>query len=122
MTLAALSATYRVRGEVSEDAALVGRYVQFADWYAKVNSTRPGGYPSTARLSLNQAIKEHGLLPAEVRFDYRRDDGEEVTLHSTHVFGLELKPDDLERIAQAQSDADSMAEVLPDEYMKLQRR
>lgn len=122
LTLAAKTATYRVQGEVQEDPSLAARYAQFADWYAKVNSTRPRSFPPAARLELNRRLKDHELVPVEVQFDYRRDDGEQVTLHSTHIYQWSLDKDDFERIDQALEQAGSLEEVPPEKYHQLQRR
>jgi hypothetical protein len=66
VTLAAKPLEYVVLGQQPDRGQAVQIYRNFADWYARLNSTRPLNLPAGARLALNQALAERNLLPREI--------------------------------------------------------
>jgi len=57
---------YVALGQKPEHVEAARTYRYFADWYARLNSTRTLNLPAGARLALNQALAERDLLPREV--------------------------------------------------------
>lgn len=57
---------YVVLGQQPQRPEAVQVYRHFADWYARLNATRPLNLPAGARLAVNQAIAERNLLPLEI--------------------------------------------------------
>lgn len=66
LTLSSKQLTYRVKGSRPKLAEAVGRYHEFADWSARLNTMRPGNLPPFARIAANKAIADRGWLPEEV--------------------------------------------------------
>ncbi len=66
LRLAGKPLTYVVLGQRPERKEAVAAYRHFTDWCARLNATGPGHLPPGARLALNQALAEHGLLPLEI--------------------------------------------------------
>ena len=120
LTLAAQEASYSVQGELPEDTSLPARYAEFADWFAKAKYTRPGAPPATARLALNRALVEHGIIPRQVQLEFREDTGNRVRLQSTHDYIWQLSAKDQEWIEWARGQAGSLPIVMPHEYHGLQ--
>ena len=110
VTLASPRWTYRARGSRVENRQAATQYMQFADWYARINATRVGAMPPMPRLELNQALADRGLTPTEVQLSLDR--GEKKTeLRSTHQFGWKLAPGDDDRVKSARSMAKLFREV-----------
>ena len=82
-------------------AALAYRF--FADWYARLNATRPGNLPPEARLELNKALAERDLLPTEVtRTTFAANPlAKKVEVKSRHLVNWTLSGKDRERIEEA---------------------
>ena len=57
---------YRAKGVLPKTKVAVQQYREFADWYARLNSARPGNPPPFARLELNRQLAENGLVPDEI--------------------------------------------------------
>lgn len=66
LTLSSEQLTYRIKGSKPKQADAVRRYQEFADWSARLSSTRPGNLPPYARMAVNRAIAEKEWLPDEV--------------------------------------------------------
>jgi len=68
LRLAAKPLTYVAEAQRPQRAEAVKAYRQFADWCARLNATNaaPGNLPAGARLALNQALADRGLLPLEI--------------------------------------------------------
>ncbi|WP_425617209.1 hypothetical protein NA78x_000882 [Anatilimnocola sp. NA78] len=83
------------------DAARDFRY--FADWYARLNSVR-GNLPAGARLELNAAIFDQGLLPLRIERVVQSDKfHRKAEVHSKHLIVWRLSGEDQKRIEQAQT-------------------
>lgn len=100
--------TYRVAASIGSDhRQAVFQYAQFADWYARLNATEPGGALPFARLALNRALVQHELLPHEVQLKLTPPEGRPVLLTSLHEFQWELSPEDIRRIEQVNTAAEA---------------
>jgi hypothetical protein len=75
-------------------------YRQFADWAARLNATRPGNLPPAARLALNEALAERGLVPLEIRRTIPATSrlGKRLELRSQHRFNWTLSGEDHKRL------------------------
>jgi hypothetical protein len=61
---------YEARGIEAINPESAQQYQRFADWYARLNSTRPGALPPYARLQLNRSLADKELIPVEVRLRF----------------------------------------------------
>jgi hypothetical protein len=92
--------SYRVTSEKSRDAAAARSYRRFADWYARLNATRPGAKPPHARLFINNELGHRGLIPRKVELTIpaRGLLGREVKMHSEHVVSMRILSKDRNKI------------------------
>jgi hypothetical protein len=96
--------TYRVRGIEPRFDEAAARYQQFADWYARLNATRPGSMPPFLRIELNRALVQHGLIPEEVELIVTPERGlmgRDTTIRSRHLPYWRLSNTDRQRIETA---------------------
>jgi len=68
--LAGSHMVYEARGIEAINSGSAQQYQRFADWYARLNSTRPGALPPYARLQLNRSLADKELIPVEVRLRF----------------------------------------------------
>ncbi len=104
LTLSSPSLTYRARCIAPEVPSAVARYRGFADWYARLNATRPGSLPPFARMELDKAISERQQIPQEVELTIepeRRFVGRKLVVRSKHLFNWRLSNTDRRQIEQA---------------------
>jgi hypothetical protein len=104
LTLASKWMTYRLQGRKPKQPDAVGIYRQFADWYARLNATRPGNLPPFARLELNKASAERGLIPEEVELTVAPSNrlvGRTLVVRSRHLINWRLANTDRQRIEEA---------------------
>jgi hypothetical protein len=66
ITLRTKMLMYRAKGVEPQIESAAASYQQFADWYARLNATRPGSMPPFLRIELNRMLVEKGLIPEEV--------------------------------------------------------
>ncbi len=102
--------SFHVQTTKPKSLAVVGRYRRFADVHARLNSIRPGGLPPFARLALNKALDQRGLLPKSIELTLRRTSAKTsktttVKFHSEHIFSWRLTDADLHKIETARSSA-----------------
>ena len=106
VTLSGSLMTYRAKGVSPSSEAAASAYRSFADWYARLNATRPGSLPPFARLKLNEAIAKEGWIPKEVELTVTpkmRVVGRKLVMRSHHIASWQLSPKDRERIKKASS-------------------
>ncbi|MCY2991913.1 MAG: hypothetical protein NTY19_29150 [Planctomycetota bacterium] len=103
LTLSSKLMTYRLKGSQPKQSAAVDVYRQFADWYARLNATRPGNLPPFARLELNKAAAERGLVPDEVELLVApsRLGGKKLAVRSRHMINWLLSNTDRKRVDEA---------------------
>lgn len=103
VTLANPLFTYTAVGLKPKEAEAVAAFRDFADWYARLNATRPGNLPPGARMELNRALAEQGLLPTEVRRStVHTVQGRKQTLEVTskHLVNWQITGQDRQRIQE----------------------
>ncbi len=104
LTLSSPSLTYRAQCIVPQLPSAVARYRGFADWYARLNATRPGSLPPFARMELDRAISERGKVPSEVELTVepeRKFVGRKLVVRSKHLFNWRLSNTDRQQIEKA---------------------
>ncbi len=103
LTLENRRITYRVRGTPPTTAGPIAQYRLFADWYARLNATKPGTMPPFPRLALNHAIEAHRIIPREVELTIEPGNRNErkLKVRSKHLVTWALNNKDLERIQEA---------------------
>jgi hypothetical protein len=110
--------TYTAIGLKAEKPDAAKAYRHFADWCARLNSSRVGNLPSNARLVLNDKLAERGLLPFEVTrtIPPTKPLGKKLDLRSEHRVNWTLSDTDRRKIASA-SDMIAKFEVVSyDQY------
>jgi hypothetical protein len=113
--------TYRAKGVTPNSETAVSTYRNFADWYARLNATRPGSLPPFARLKLNQAIAKEGWIPKEVELTVTpkmRVVGRKLVMRSHHAAVWQLSGTDRDRIDKAASHMVSFQAVGFQDYRK----
>ena len=110
ITLASKEVTYKAVGHRPQHAEAVHAYRQFCDYFARFNAVRPGTLPPGARLALNQALAERGLVPIEIE---RTDSapGRKLEVRSRHLINWILSKQDHQRIATAGNYLTEFSEV-----------
>jgi hypothetical protein len=110
---------YVAQGQTFADAETERQYKEFADMYARLNSTRVGALPPMARLELNAALAERRLLPVAVTRTLRSQNlllGETQIARSEHIVTWRLLRSDEERIDKANAQLVSFKAVAFDEF------
>jgi hypothetical protein len=106
--------TYTVATIPAEDTKALARYREFTDWYTRLNTMLHSTPPPGARLKLNAALAEHGVVPVEIR---RTIESEAATLRATHLFTWRLSREDRERIDEAQIHLANFEKVDNEQYL-----
>lgn len=104
MTLSNDRITYEAKGDEPRVDGALARYREFADWYARLNSTRSGTMPPFPRLELNKALAGHGVIPNEVRLKVKPKSwllGKTFEATSKHAIVWQLSSQDRSRIEKA---------------------
>lgn len=104
LTLSNERIQYAAQGSVPDEEATILQYRQFADWYARLNATRPGTMPPFARLELNRAMAARGIVPEQVRltiYPKHRFLSRKTEAKSKHLFVWQLSNTDRTRIEKA---------------------
>jgi hypothetical protein len=121
LTLSGDSMTYRAKGITPNSESAVSTYRSFADWYARLNATRPGSLPPFARLKLNEAIAKEGWIPKEVELTVTpkmRVVGRKLVMRSHHAAVWQLSATDRDRIDKAAGHMVSFQAVGFQDYRK----
>ena len=104
------------------DAAKIYRH--FADWYARLNASRPGNLPAGARLALNEELGRRDLLPLEVVRTVTPANplARKVEIKSRHLVNWTLSGEDRRRIERASDNLATFRAVSYDEYRGINRK
>jgi hypothetical protein len=111
--------TYRAKGNAPQVESAAANYQQFADWYARLNATRPGSLPPFPRIELNRLLVEQGLIPEEVELTVAPERGlmgRNKTLRSRHLPYWRLSNTDRQRIETAGTQMAKFTAVSFQEY------
>ncbi len=103
LRLAAKPLSYTAIGLKAEKPDAAKAYRHFADWCARLNSSRGGNLPSNARLVLNDKLAERALLPFEVTrtIPATKPLGKKLDLKSKHLVNWALADTDRKKIEAA---------------------
>ncbi|MCH5375827.1 MAG: hypothetical protein JJ992_17790 [Planctomycetes bacterium] len=104
LTLRSKLLTYRAKGVAPTLETAAVSYQQFADWYSRLNATRPGSLPPFARIELNRELVEKGWIPEEVELTVttqHRVIGRKLVIRSRHLPYWRLSNTDRKRIDTA---------------------
>lgn len=104
LTLDSKLLSYDVTGVEPKQPEAVKDYRIFADWYARLNSTRPGNLPPFARIELNRNLSENGLIPKDVELTVSSKIGllsRTLTVRSHHLANWTLSGKDRDRVKLA---------------------
>ena len=120
LVLAGTRVTYTVKTLKPPNADVVKRYRAFADWYARLNATRVGNLPPFARLQLNGALAQRGLVPQVVTRVVRTGNllSTDHLLRTNHLVNWQLTNTDRKRISRAGDYMATYREVTPVMYWK----
>ena len=101
-----------------ERAGAAREYRYFADWYARLNATRPGNLPPGARLELNKALADQELLPLEVTRTITPSLplSKKIVARSRHLVNWTLGGEDRKRIDRVGTYLVEFPSVSFDEY------
>jgi hypothetical protein len=121
---------YEVTADRPEEKELVRQYHEFSDWMARLNTLlNPGARPPTARLQLNQAMVQRGLLPKKVVLTIIQSSGgrsspapAKNTIRTEHTLVPKLDASDLARIAAAQKAVREFRTTSFDVYRQFRKR
>jgi hypothetical protein len=92
---------YSAKGKQPPVAESVAAFHDFANWYARLNALLPpGGLPPEARLKLNQALADRGLLPTEIKLTITPGSRfkSKLELRSRHLINWTLSGSDRKRL------------------------
>ena len=112
---------YEIESASVDDPNLVQRYVQFANWYAYLNSMF-SPLPPAVRLELNQAFDRHATLPKRVERRLK-ENGEVIrslTMVSKHELVHGLTPAAKQALADWQSKQPALQYIDLTSYRQLQ--
>lgn len=103
LTLSGERLMYRARGAPPELASAARQFREFADWYARLNAMRSGNIPPFARLELNKALLNRGLIPTEIERTVTSDSlpKRKHMVRSQHLVHWRLSNTDHKRIQEA---------------------
>ncbi|MCL4204525.1 MAG: hypothetical protein KJ000_18725 [Pirellulaceae bacterium] len=124
LTLRTKMLTYRAKGVEPQIASASALYQQFADWYARLNATRPGSMPPFARIELNRMLVEKGCIPEEVELTVAPERGlmgRKTTIRSRHLPYWRLSNTDRTRIETAGTQMATFSAVTFQEYRQTPR-
>jgi hypothetical protein len=98
--------SYRTKGAKPKISSAARDYQEFADWYARLNATRPGSLPPFARIQVNRALNQRGEIPIEVELTVSPPNrllGRKLVIRSRHLPYWRLSNTDRKRIDTAGS-------------------
>jgi hypothetical protein len=120
--LAGTTITYEAIGLRPKFPGAVQTYKEFATWCARLNCMRVGNLPPEARISLNRALAEKGLLPKEITRTVVLNEGlakKTSEVRSRHLVNWTLSSEDQKRIDRAH---DAMVKFTAVDFKEYQRR
>ncbi len=122
LTLSNGSVTYRVEGEEPKAKEAVANFRQFADWYARLNSLRPGNSPPFARMQVNSELAARGLIPKTIERTITQRRGlqeKKQVIRSQHIPNWRLSQTDRSHIDRAGRCLADYTDVSLREYLQL---
>lgn len=94
---------YRIVTTRVKDAAALKQYMEFSDWYARLNTmVNPGSPPPFCRMAMNQVLYKRGEMPTRLELMIRPAQpvpgARDVRLRSEHQVAWKLLGEDLRNI------------------------
>lgn len=118
LTMSSKRLTYRVKGSKPQLDGAVQQYLEFADWYARLNAIR-NGFPPFARNSVNQEVAQRGWLPEEIeRTSTGSLPGQKTVVRSRHITNWSLSKSDRKRVERAGEFLSTFKQVAFAEYQR----
>jgi hypothetical protein len=105
LLLSSAQMNYRLKTLPVKDDGAMRRYVEFSDWYARLNTMlNVGAAPPFPRIAVNRTLRELHEMPTKVRLTIKAPDekGTErvLALESRHEVQWKLGGDDQRKIAE----------------------
>jgi hypothetical protein len=124
LKLAGKPIEYTVLGQRPERPEAAKIYRHFADWYARLNATRPGNLPAGARLAVNEELGRRELLPREVTrvITPANPLARKIEVKTRHLVNWTLSGEDRRRIDRACDGLATFRAVSYDEYRGSERK
>lgn len=119
ITLSSDQMTYKIKGTPSKSKESFDAYIDFANGYSKLSATDPRQMPPFARLEVNKAISNRGIIPQEVERVYKPSNGifgSSITAKTKHFVVWTLSKKDRQRIDKALDYVTEFKEVSVPEY------
>jgi hypothetical protein len=116
--------TYQATGISPKFDSSIQRYRHFADWVARLNSTRIGNLPPYSRFELNRLMAKQKLLPKSIKRTLMLDEVglRKQIVRSEHVINWQLTNTDRKRISQTGDQMATFKEVSADEFWQLKTK
>ena len=113
--------TYQATGISPKFDSSIQRYRHFADWVARLNSTRIGNLPPYSRFELNRLMAKQKLMPKSIKRTLMLDEVglRKQIVRSEHVINWLLTNTDRKRISQTGDQMATFKEVSADEFWQL---
>lgn len=121
--LAGPQMNYRMLVQRVQDQGALRQYVEFSDWYARLNTLmNPGSPPPFSRMAINEILMKRGEVPKEVTLTVRpaqqMPNAREVYLRSTHDVSWKLLAEDLRRIDKTGEQLATYQQVSVDDFVQ----
>jgi len=109
---------YAALGQKPQRPEAARVYRHFADWYARLNATRPNNLPPGARLALNAELADRELLPREIirTITAANPLAKKDEVKSQHLVNWTLSGEDRKKIERAHDAMATFKSVSFNEY------
>jgi hypothetical protein len=119
LVLSAPNMTYRIKTIRGKDAAALRQYIEFSDWYARLNTlVNVGSPPPFTRIAINQTLARQGAIPTDVEVTIvpAVKNARAAKMRSHHEIGWKLLGEDLRRIDETGKQLATFKKVSFDEF------
>lgn len=113
--------TYQATGIAPKYDSAIQRYRHFADWVARLNSTRIGNLPPYSRFELNRLMAKQKLMPKSIKRTLMLDEVglRKQIVRSEHTINWQLTNTDRKRMSKTGDQMAIFKEVSADEFWQL---
>ena len=113
--------TYQATGIAPKYDSAIQRYRHFADWVARLNSTRIGNIPPYSRFELNRLLAKQKLLPKSIQRTLMLDEVglRKQIVRSEHTINWQLTNTDRKRMSKTGDQMAIFKEISVDEFWQL---
>lgn len=116
MELSSKNITYKVKGKEPKVANGFRAYIDFANWYVKLNALDPRKMPPFARLQMNRVLSTQNIIPSDVELTIRPENAKPIKARSKHYVIWQLSQTDRRRIDTAKKQWVEFKEVSLQEF------